>query len=62
MSNCWPSHRTIIEALFNNGVVLAALGRTAEAIASYDRALTVKPDFVEALNIPRHRFVERSSM
>ena len=39
-----------MKALYNHGVVLQALGRPAEALASFDRALALRPDFAEALN------------
>ena len=38
------------EALYNRGNALQVLKRYAEALASYDRALTVRPDYAEALN------------
>jgi tetratricopeptide (TPR) repeat protein len=41
-------------ALSNKGVVLEKLGRFAEAVASYDKALAIKPDYVEALNNRGH--------
>jgi protein O-GlcNAc transferase len=37
------------EAHFNRGVTLQELKRFAEALASYDHALTVRPDYAEAL-------------
>ena len=36
------------EALSNRGVTLQELKRFEEALASYDRALTVRPDYAEA--------------
>lgn len=48
-------YRTILnqaaipEVLVNHGNVLTALGRPAEALAAYDRALAARPDFFEAL-------------
>ena len=33
----------------NHGIVLAALERNEEALASYERALALKPDYAEAL-------------
>jgi Flp pilus assembly protein TadD len=40
-----PKH---VEALNLLGVVLGRLGRNAEAIASFDRAIAAKPDSAEA--------------
>ncbi len=37
-------------AWLNRGAVLADLGQPAEALASYDRAIALKPDFAEAFN------------
>jgi predicted O-linked N-acetylglucosamine transferase (SPINDLY family) len=37
------------DALFNRGVTLHELKRFEEAVASYDRALTARPDFADAL-------------
>ncbi|MEL6225323.1 MAG: tetratricopeptide repeat protein, partial [Cyanobacteria bacterium J06627_8] len=36
------------EAWYNRGIALAALGRTEEAIASYDQAIEIKSDFAGA--------------
>ncbi len=36
--------------LSNRGVTLHELKRFEEAVASYDRALMLRPDYVEALN------------
>ena len=38
------------ETLYNRGGVLKALKRYDDALASYDRALAIKPKFAEALN------------
>jgi protein O-GlcNAc transferase len=38
------------EALYNRGVMLAALGRHAAALTSYDRALALRPMFAQAHN------------
>ena len=38
-----------ILALNNRGIALNALKRFDEALASYDRAIAVRPDFLEAL-------------
>jgi tetratricopeptide (TPR) repeat protein len=42
-----PDHA---EALFNRAVTLQKLRRFEEALASYERALVLRPDYVEALN------------
>jgi tetratricopeptide (TPR) repeat protein len=39
-----------VRALFDRGVVLDELGRTEDAIASYDAAIAQAPDFAAALN------------
>ena len=44
-----PCGRTHAEALYNRGNTLHELKRFEEALASYDRALTVRPDYAEAL-------------
>ncbi len=36
-------------ALNHRGLARRALGRPAEALADYDRALALKPDFIEAM-------------
>src|SRR3978361_177007 len=36
------------EALSNRGVVLHSLGRLDEALASFDRALALRPDYADA--------------
>src|SRR5579863_6953499 len=46
----WRLHQSLAIALYNRGVVLQDLARYDEALASYDRALSVKPDLAEALN------------
>ena len=38
-----------VEALYLLGVVQSRLGRSKEALASYDRALAIKPDHAQAL-------------
>jgi protein O-GlcNAc transferase len=38
-----------VEALYLLGVVQSRLGRSKEAVASYDRALAIKPDYAEVL-------------
>ena len=43
-----PADPTSAEAWYLQGTVLSQLGRHEEAIASYDRALEIKPDFQEA--------------
>ncbi len=35
---------------YGKGIALGAIGRTEEAIAAYDQALAIKPDYHEALN------------
>jgi tetratricopeptide (TPR) repeat protein len=44
-----------ILALNNRGIALNALKRFDEALASYDRAIALQPDFVEALLTHRRR-------
>ena len=46
----WRSIRTIVKAHNNRGAVLEALNRIDEALACYDRALALAPDFTEARN------------
>ena len=38
------------EAWYNRGIALSDLGRKVEAIASYDKAIEIKPDYHEAWN------------
>ena len=45
-----PNAPNAIVALNNQGMVLKELKRYAEALASYDKALAIKPDYVDALN------------
>jgi len=42
-------------ALNNRALTLAALGRTAEALASWGRALEIDPDHFEALTVAATR-------
>ena len=37
----------------NRGIVLQELKRPADALASYDRAITLKPDYAEAHDMKR---------
>ena len=53
MTGPWRSGPDIVEVLYHRGNVLQALRRPAEALASYDKALTIKPDHVAALNNSR---------
>ncbi|MBW8709068.1 MAG: hypothetical protein JF627_07405 [Alphaproteobacteria bacterium] len=39
-----------LQALFRSGVILGENGRPAEALAAYDKVLSLRPDHVEALN------------
>jgi len=43
------------EAWHNRGIALDNLGRDEEAIASYDRALEIKPDKHEAWGLPKNK-------
>jgi tetratricopeptide (TPR) repeat protein len=38
-----------VEALYLLGVVQSRLGRSTEALASYDRVLAIKPDYAQVL-------------
>ena len=38
-----------VEALYLLGVVQSRLGRSKEALASYDRVLAIKPDYAQVL-------------
>ena len=46
----WRSSPTMREAFNNRGNALQELKRLDEALASYDRALALKPDYAEAFN------------
>ena len=46
----WPSNRTIAEAHYNLGNALKDQDRLDEAVARYQRALALKPDYAEAHN------------
>ncbi len=44
------AHPTLPTAHTNLGNIYSKLGRHPEALASYDRAIELKPDYAEALN------------
>ena len=46
----WRSGPIFVQALIDRGAALQALMRFPEAVASYDRALAIKPDHAKALN------------
>jgi len=51
MIACWLSSVTISQRVNNRGATLHASGRyeEEEAVASYDRAIALKPDYPDAL-------------
>ena len=46
---CWRRNRATPRRIFNRGNALSSLGRMVEAVAAFDRALALRPNYPKAL-------------